>query len=110
MTAGPDTYIGQLVSIAGGDPAFPELGKEFGNVALEEIVRRQPQVVVLPQGEDDALRADKVRAAPGWRELRGMQAPGPARVPSDLVSRAGPMLGEAARRLRDAIHPEAAGQ
>jgi iron complex transport system substrate-binding protein len=108
MTAGPDTYLGQLVSIAGGEPAFPELGKEFANVALEELVRRQPQVVVLPQGEDDKLRADHVRAAPGWRDLRAMQGPGPARVPADLVSRAGPAMGEAARRLRDAIHPELA--
>jgi iron complex transport system substrate-binding protein len=110
MTAGPGSYLGQLVSIAGGEPVFPELGKQFANVALEEIVRRQPEVVVLPQGEDDKLRADLVRAAPGWRELRAMQGGGPARVPSDLVSRAGPTLGEAARRLRDAIHPEAAAR
>jgi iron complex transport system substrate-binding protein len=110
MTAGPDTYLGQLISLAGGEPSFPELGKRFGNVALEEIVRRQPQVVVLPQGEDDKLRADLVRAAPGWRDLRAMRGAGPARVPSDLVSRAGPNLGEVARRLRDAIHPEAAAQ
>jgi iron complex transport system substrate-binding protein len=108
MTAGPDTYLGQLISVAGGEPVFPELGKQFANVAMEEIVRRQPQVVILPQGEDDKLRADLVRSAPGWRDLRAMQGAGPARVPSDLVSRAGPTLGEAARRLRDAIHPERA--
>lgn len=108
MTGGPDTYLGQLVSLAGGEPAFPELGARFANVSLEELVRRQPQVVILPQGEDDQLRAERVRAAPGWRELRGMHGGGPALVPSDLISRAGPALGEAARRLRDAIHPEAA--
>ena len=44
MTAGPDTYLGQLVSLAGGEPAFPELGARFANVSLEELVRRQPEV------------------------------------------------------------------
>ena len=110
MTAGPDTYIGQLVEIAGGRTAFPELRREFTQVSMEEIVRRQPQVLVLPQGEDSVLRAASLRRLPGWRELRALNGGATVELPADLISQAGPRLGESARRLRDAIHPDRAGR
>lgn len=110
MTAGPDTYIGQLVDVAGGRTAFPELKREFAQVSMEEIVRRQPQVVILPQGEDGVLRMESLRQLAGWRELRALKGGATVELPADLVSQAGPRIGESARRLRDAIHPDRAGR
>jgi len=103
MTAGPGTFITQLIEVAGGRSIFPDAREKWPNVAMEEIVRRQPEVVVVPVGEMGSPRVDA--RAPGWRELRAMKGRGPVLLPADLVNRPGPRVGETARALRDALHP-----
>ena len=80
----------------------------YGVDDLEEIVRRDPDVVVLPVGETPAHSARLLRSAPGWRDLRAVRTGRVAEVPTNLTSRPGPHLGAAARTLRDAIHPSPA--
>ncbi len=109
MTAGPGTFISQVMGAAGGRNVFADLREDWVNVALEEIVRRQPDYLVIPQGEKGG--AEDVRGlsgAPGWRELRAVREGRTILLPAELMNRPGPRLGEAARRLRDALHPEAA--
>jgi ABC-type Fe3+-hydroxamate transport system substrate-binding protein len=96
MTAGPTTFIAQMIEVAGGRTVFPDATQPWPTVSMEEVVRRQPDVVVLPVGESGSPKAD-VRA-PGWRDLRALQGRGPVLVDADLVNRPGPRLGEAARR------------
>jgi len=108
MTVGPGTFVSQLIDVAGGRSLFPEVAQPWPTVSLEEIVRRQPDVVLVPVGESGSPRMDV--KGPGWRELRALRGRGPALLPADLVNRPGPRLGEAARRIRDAIHPERAGR
>lgn len=109
MTAGPETFVAQLIGVAGGRTVFPDLRANWPQVSMEEIVRRQPEVVVLPVGEDGALSLERLRAAPGWRDLRAVREGRVATVPANLVSRPGPHVGEAARALRDAIGSAAGG-
>jgi iron complex transport system substrate-binding protein len=108
MVAGPTTFLAELVRVAGGTPLFEDLEQEWPQVSIEEIVSRKPQVVVIPSGAGAEFSASALRTAPGWREL--VAAPGTrvAEVPVAVVNRPGPRLGEAARALRDAIHPELA--
>lgn len=109
MTAGPETFVAQLIGVAGGRTVFPDLRANWPQVSMEEIVRRQPEVVVLPVGEDGALSLERLRDAPGWRDLRAVREGRVATVPADLVSRPGPHVGAAARALRDAIGSAAEG-
>jgi iron complex transport system substrate-binding protein len=44
----------------------------------------------------------------GWRTLRAVREGRVISVPSDLLSRPSSNIGEAARLLRDALHPDAA--
>jgi iron complex transport system substrate-binding protein len=106
MTAGPGTFVMQLIGVAGGKPVFPEVKELWPTVSMEEIVRRQPDVVVIPVGESGTPRFDA--RSPGWRELRAMR--GPVLIPAELVNLPGPGVGETARRLRDALHPERTGR
>jgi len=109
MTAGPNTFISQLLGVAGGRNVFSDAGQDWPNVAMEEIVHRQPDFLVLPQGEKGGAHdVDKLRGEPGWRDLRAMREGRVVTIPADLMNRPGPGMGEAARRLRDALHPEAA--
>lgn len=110
MTASPATFIGQLIELAGGRLAFPERGALWPTVSVEALVQRQPDVIVLPVGEKGVITLEKLRSTPGWRDLAAVRDGRVATVPSNLVNRPGPRLGDAARTLRDAIHSPAVEQ
>jgi iron complex transport system substrate-binding protein len=105
MVAGPTTFLSELVTLAGGRPVFHDVQQEWPQVSIEEIVSRKPQVVIIPSGAGAEFSADALRTAPGWRELAASPGTRVAEVPVAVVNRPGPRLGEAARALRDAIHP-----
>ncbi|HUP00329.1 MAG TPA: helical backbone metal receptor [Gemmatimonadota bacterium] len=101
QTAGSDTFIGQIIRIAGGEPAFPELPGDWPEVSLEAVLARQPDIVIIPEEEDgEAVLARLVRG-PGWREMEAVREGRVIAVPADLFQRPGPGLGEAARFLAD---------
>lgn len=108
MVAGPTTFLSELVRLAGGRPVFDDVRQEWPQVNIEEIVSRKPQVVIIPSGAGAEFSADALRTAPGWRALAASPGTRVAEVPVAVVNRPGPRLGEAARALRDAIHPELA--
>jgi iron complex transport system substrate-binding protein len=106
LTAGPKTFISQVIEVAGGRNVFADATALWPTVSIEEIVRRQPEFVVVPAGEQGASKVDELKRAAGWRELRALREGRGVRVPAEVVNQPGPRLGEAARAMRDAIHPE----
>ncbi len=111
MTAGPGTFTVQLMEVAGGRTAFPDATGQPQYVSMEELVRRQPEVILLPVGEDGEARVAELSKRPGWRELNAFRAGTVRALPADLVNRmGGPGIGETARRFRDALHPDLAGR
>jgi iron complex transport system substrate-binding protein len=102
-TAGPDTFITQVVGVAGGRPAFPDLAQDWPQVSMEEVVRRQPDVVLLPVGESRASAAAQIAASPAWRGLRAVREGRIALVEADLANRAGPNVARAARAIHDSL-------
>jgi iron complex transport system substrate-binding protein len=107
MTTGPGTFIAQLVEIAGGTILFPDLPRDWSAVSMEEVVHREPDVVVLPVGGNRAYTREGLARQPGWRELEAVRRGRMVEVPTDLMTRPGPHIGAAAREMRRAIHPDA---
>ena len=108
MIAGPTTFVGQVIGIAGGTHAFPDVAALWPQVSLEEIVRRQPDVIVLPSLVSLQPFIDRLRQTPGWRDLRAVRTGRVVQIPPELLSRPGPQLAEAARLLRDRLHADVA--
>jgi iron complex transport system substrate-binding protein len=106
MTVGPQTFVGELIRVAGGRNAFDDATSDWPVVSMEEVVRRAPDVIVLSVGEDATQGAERLQHAPGWRALPAVRAGHVVALPADLLERPGPALGDAARRLARAIHPE----
>jgi iron complex transport system substrate-binding protein len=106
MTAGPRTFIGQLISLAGGRSIFTDSSQLWPNVAMEEIVRRDPDLVIVPAGDSSANPLARFRQLTGWRALRAVRDGHVVTVPADLVNRPSPVIARSAHVLLDAIHPE----
>lgn len=106
MTAGPNTFIAQLISLAGGKSVFDDLTANWPNVAMEEIVKRDPDIIVVPVGEFKGNSVERFQKMQGWRTLRAVRAGNVVTVPADLLSRPSPNIGRAAHVLRGAFHPQ----
>ena len=106
MTAGPGTFIDQLLDIAGADNVFSDAASRWPTVSLEEVVKRDPDIVVLPVGEMSAQVGERLRSTAGWRDLRAVKDGCLALVDADLVNRPGTNVAIAARRLEVLLHDE----
>ena len=107
MAATRRTYIGELLEIAGGTNVFPDLPTAWAQVSLEEVLRRGPQVIIRPLEEPRGATLARLRAIPGWRDLPAVRDARVHEVDADLLNRPGASLGEAARVLARALHPDA---
>jgi iron complex transport system substrate-binding protein len=105
MTVGPRTFIGQLITLAGGRSIFDDTDQLWPSVALEEILRRDPDLIVVPVGEFPENSVDRFRKMAGWRSLRAVREGRVIPVPADLMSRPSPSIAAAARVLQRAFHP-----
>lgn len=108
IVAGPRVFIGELLELAGGRNVFGDLTVPSPQVSLEEVVRRRPEVVLIPTEDGEAALVARLGSAPGWRELVA-QGTRVEAVPSDLLHRPGPSIVDAAWAIRDALHPDLAG-
>jgi iron complex transport system substrate-binding protein len=107
--AGPDSWIGALVVIAGGAHVVTADMGDFPLVDPEFVVAADPEVIVLldaPYG----VSADDVAGRPGWSGVRAVRD---GRVieldvaAADALSRPGPRIVEAAWILARILHPGA---
>jgi iron complex transport system substrate-binding protein len=103
-TVGPGSFIDDLIKLAGGTNVFATTKSAYPTVSSEEIVRADPDVIVL----GDALYGttiDSVASRPGWAALSAVKN---KRVYAglSLFSRPGPRLGEAALEYAKLVHPE----
>ena len=105
LTAGPHTFVDELIGVAGGASIFHDADKRWPNVSMEEIVKRAPDLLIVPQGEFKS-NGDQCRGRTGWRDLAAVKSGAIATVPADLTQRPGPNIGNAVRMLQSAIHPE----
>lgn len=105
MTTSAGTFVSELIGVAGGINLFDDLANDFPSVGLEEIVRRNPDFILLPTGTlSEAQRLERLRSTAGWRDLSAVREGRIITVPSSILDRPGPRMGEVARIIRDGLH------
>ncbi|UCC71822.1 MAG: cobalamin-binding protein [Gemmatimonadota bacterium] len=106
-TTGAGTYVDELIEIAGGRNIFEDAPGLWPTVSLEEVLNRQPDIVLLSYTEEIPVDAERLRAAPGWRDLQAVRDGRVLQIDANLYNRPGPRVTEAARQLARLLHPEA---
>jgi iron complex transport system substrate-binding protein len=102
MSVGPGTFIDSVVRSAGGEGLFPDASTPWPRVALEEILVRDPDWIVLAGGGGGP---ERLASSAGWRELRAVREGRVVLVDGELFNRPGPRVLEAARTLAGILHP-----
>lgn len=100
MTIGSGSFLSELVDIAGGRNVFGDLTDPSPQVSFEEVLRRNPDVVL---GRPET--ASKLGENPRWRGLPAVREGRVLVMDTSLVGRPGVRLGEAAVSIAQLLHP-----
>lgn len=106
MTAGPGTFIGQMIGTAGGVNVFADLKEDYPTVSAEEIVKRNPAFILGPDSHGDKLVAEQLAARPGWKQIDAVKNNKVFLVDGNSSSRPGPRLVDALEAIAKALYPD----
>jgi iron complex transport system substrate-binding protein len=103
-TAGPSSYLGQLVELAGGRNIFDDLSEAYPLVSEEAVVQRNPEVILGPQTPASDISEFQRRS--GWQSMAAIRAGRIHFLDEDLVSRPGPRVALGLKAIAAALHPD----
>ena len=105
-TSGPGTFVDLLINSAGGENFGAQLSGEWVQVSVEELLARQPEVIVLGDYTYGGVTAAQVRQRSGWDALDAVKLNHIFTFDDNLVSRPGPRLVDGLEAMAKLLHPD----
>ena len=106
ITAGPGTFIGQMIEMAGGVNIFDDVTEDWPQVSAEEVVKRNPDVIMGPDTHGDKLTPEQIAQRPGWDQIKAVRNGRIHLINGDIASRPGPRLADALEAIAQALYPD----
>ncbi len=105
-TSGPGTFIDLLISMAGATNLGHDLGGEWVQVSVEELISRNPDIILLGDYVWGGVKPEDVAARPGWDAIAAVKNEKVYPFDDNLVSRPGPRLVDGLEELARLVHPD----
>ncbi len=105
QTAGPATFVGQMIAEAGGQNIFADATQRYPSVSDESVLARNPEIILAPDHGGTKLQ-DRLLHRPGWERVAAIMRRRIVTVPEDLLHRPGPRIIEGLERLADLLRKE----
>lgn len=105
-TSGPGTFIDLLINMAGATNLGHDLQGEWVQVSVEELISRNPEVILLGDYVWGGVKPEDVAARPGWDAIAAVKNEKVYPFDDNLVSRPGPRLVDGLEELARLLHPE----
>lgn len=107
MSVGSSTLMSDMLSLAGGVSVTRNASSDYPSYSLEIILTANPDVVLAPRIHGGGgLDPRTLKTKPGWQALDAVKKGNVRLVDDNLVSRAGPRVGEAVLEIASALYPE----
>ncbi len=107
ITAGPHTFIGDVIRTAGGVSIADDLPGEWPRMSLEDALDRDPDVILFSKSESFSPPLEELRKLPGWKDFRAVKSNRLYFV-SDTIVRPSPRLIDALEEVARLLHPSPA--
>jgi len=107
ITVGPGSFIHHMIVIAGGINVAAQAGVPYPRLSMETVLKEDPEVIVFPVGEVEAVTRSEQQQWRRWDSLSAVKQQRFYEVSSNLLNRPGPRIVEGLEQLAKAIHPEA---
>ncbi len=106
MTAGPKSFIGELLHIGRMKNIFEDTSTPYPSVSAEVVVDRNPDVILAPSSHTKKIELSTLAARPGWSNINAIVQRRVYTIDGDEVSRCGPRLLNALEQMIDVVYPE----
>lgn len=106
FTAADDSFVEEMIRLAGGDPITTGSTTSF-EIPLERLIEADPELILLGDAAY-GVTEDQVAARPGWDVMTAVRGGRIVPVDDIVITRPGPRLIEGLRQLAAAIHPDVA--
>lgn len=107
--AGQNTFINDLLKIAGGRNAVRETIQQYPQIDVEGLLAMQPDVIIQSAMGKTSLAEQQKEAEKFWAKQNSLTAVKAGKiyvVDSDLVLRLGPRLPQGIEAIARILHPE----
>lgn len=104
FTVGPGGFIHDVIVTAGGVNVFADARQDWPQVTLEEVVRRDPEVIITPFKQSYEQLVSRQR--PGWEGVAAVKRGRILLIDPNIVSRPGPRLVEGLEQIARFLHPD----
>lgn len=104
-SAGANTFMDEIASMLNLENAFADL-EGWGEISQEQVIDRSPDYIVtvtMFSGEGEAPE-NEIMARTGWESITAIQNKNVFLMNSDVISRPGPRLVQAASELRRLVY------
>jgi iron complex transport system substrate-binding protein len=111
-TIGPDTFINELIEIAGGRNIFDDVTSRYPKVSKESLLKRHPQAIFEIQSISNNTPEYREKIIKSWDRFSSIPAVRNQNIhflANGVLTIPGPRLAQAARLLAERLHPEAFG-
>jgi len=105
FTAGANTFIDLLITLAGGSNIGASLKGDFPQISQEELLVQNPDVILLGDAAYGTT-PEQVAKRAGWNTLKAVKNNQVFGVDDNLVSRPGPRLIDGLEAIAKQLHPE----
>ncbi len=103
-TSGPQTFVGQLIELAGATNLFADAQEDYPQISAETVVERNPDIIIGPSSQAEKLTPVLLSRRPGWSSVQAVRDSRVYTLDGDIVSRPGPRLVEALETLADVLY------
>jgi len=111
--AGRDTFINELIELAGGENAIGPTLHKYPPIGAEQVIASNVQVIIEPAMVKGDQHVQRDRALAYWRRLPSVPAVAAGRIyviDGDVVSRLGPRLYQGIETIAQCLHPDVFGE
>ena len=105
MTTTNQTFIGELITLAGGENIFADLEESYPAVSAETIIEANPDVILGPSSHGDQLTAEMISSREGWGGLSSVGSESIYIIEGDIISRAGPRVVDGLEAIVRVLYP-----
>ena len=103
MSVNKESFVGELVTLAGGVNIFSDLPREYSRIDAEKVIEANPEIIILTY---PGILAEDVQQRKGWEVIsavKNRKVYSAADIDPDLILRASPRCIKGIKQLKKAF-------
>ncbi|UCD72700.1 MAG: cobalamin-binding protein [Candidatus Bathyarchaeota archaeon] len=106
MSAGQDTWINELIDLAGGINIFSDSSDPYPIISSELVIYRDPEIIIIKRGYMGGIAKEDIEVRPGWNRITAVKMGRIYEIDEDILIRPGPRIIDGLEALAAIIHPQ----